>query len=82
MKRGPGTPTPTRDDMDPYMGCILTARDPSTARAAAAPGTSSATTTSAGEGGREDAHKSEQSLLSFVRSDLYCHVNGEKVEAM
>ena len=77
MTRAPGFPPPTRDDTAPCGGCILPACDPSTAGAAA--------TTSAGGGGVGDDHEYYRSFLSFVRSDLSCHlwhIDAERADAM
>ena len=48
--RSLGMSSPTRDDADPFRGCILPAHDPSTDREEAAPGTKMSTTTIAGGG--------------------------------
>ena len=43
-------PSPTRDDADPFRGCILPAHDPSTDGEEAAPGTKMSMTTISGGG--------------------------------
>ena len=73
-ERGPGPPPMTKDDTAMCGGCLLPARDPSTSGAAAAPRKSSATTTSAGGGEGGYFHEYDQSLLSFVGSEISCHL--------
>ena len=50
MARGLGMPPSTRDDADPFGGCILPAHDPSTNREEAASGTKMSMTTISGGG--------------------------------
>ena len=50
MARGVGMLPTTRDDTDPFGGCILPAHDPSTNGEEAAPGTTMSTTKIAGGG--------------------------------
>ena len=72
--RGPGPLLPTRDDALPCGGCIIPAHDPYVAREAASPGTSLVKMNSTGGDGIGDAHKHEQSLLSFAVYKMSCHL--------
>ena len=81
--RGPVLPPMNKDNTAPCRGCLLSTRNPSSARAEAVPGTFLATMMSArGEG---YAQKSKQSLPSFSRSKLSRHlrpVESKRAEAM
>ena len=68
MARGPGMSPPSRDDIVPCGGYLLTSHYPSVAKKEAAPGKSSVATTSAGGGGVGDYEMWEEGM--DMRTDL------------